>query len=288
MLKMKRKLFGIFLPFTIFVVPHNRKNTLKVKIPLGLMLAIILLAFTGSFWIVSKAVDMVEYNCMKKKVTHLSTQFNELKPVMASLKRSENEFRKIFSLKTKQDVILAIDEMDENGIENITDLKKQIASTMESVSKIRQYLNKARDVYFATPSGFPVEGHITSPFGLREHPKSGKMAHHSGVDIAASVGTPVKSTAEGIVSFAGYFPKGGNVVVIEHGSGMSTAYAHNKSIKVKVGDEVKKGQVIAISGETGSVTGPHVHYEIWKNGTRVNPAPYMRGDLYVWKKTSGD
>jgi len=107
---------------------------------------------------------------------------------------------------------------------------------------------------------------------------------HSGVDIEMPVGTPVKATAEGIVSFSGWGYKMGYVVVLEHGHGFSTVYAHNSKNMVAVAQRVKRGQVIAASGSTGRTTGAHVHYEVWKERNPINPLPYMSGGHDIFKK----
>jgi murein DD-endopeptidase MepM/ murein hydrolase activator NlpD len=111
---------------------------------------------------------------------------------------------------------------------------------------------------------------------LRIHPKTHKRDFHTGVDIAAWPGTPVRATADGIVVFAGWSGESGKLVVIEHGFGYTTCYAHNKKILVKVGQVVRRGDVIAYVGSTGRVTGPHVHYEVWVDKKPVNPIPYLR------------
>ncbi|MEJ2696668.1 MAG: M23 family metallopeptidase [Candidatus Sulfobium sp.] len=100
---------------------------------------------------------------------------------------------------------------------------------------------------------------------------------HSGLDIAAEPGEPVRATADGIVIFAGWSGNNGNLVAIEHGLGFRTYYAHNRKVVVKVGQKVKRGQVISYVGSTGRSTGPHVHYEIWHEGKRVNPKKYIKG-----------
>ena len=97
------------------------------------------------------------------------------------------------------------------------------------------------------------------------------------MDISAAPGNPVTATADGIVSFSGWNGGSGNLVVIEHGFGYSTFYAHNKMTAVKVGQRVKKGDVIAYVGSTGNTTGPHLHYEVWKNGSPVNPKSFIEG-----------
>jgi murein DD-endopeptidase MepM/ murein hydrolase activator NlpD len=109
------------------------------------------------------------------------------------------------------------------------------------------------------------------------NPVKGNSQFHSGLDIAARPGTPVRVTADGIVSFSGRSGSNGNLVAVEHGFGYTTYYAHNKKIDVKVGQVVSRGDVIAYVGSTGSTTGPHLHYEIWKNGDSVDPQPYVKG-----------
>jgi murein DD-endopeptidase MepM/ murein hydrolase activator NlpD len=156
-------------------------------------------------------------------------------------------------------------------------VKKEIQKTMESVANIKDYLSEQRDIYMATPRGWPVSGYISSPFGYRIHPQKGTREMHTGLDIAAEPGSPVKVTADGIVSFAGWSGGSGNLVVIEHGFGYSTCYAHNKKILVQVGEKVNRGEIISYVGSTGNSTGPHSHYEVWIDGKPVNPKTYLGG-----------
>jgi len=125
-------------------------------------------------------------------------------------------------------------------------------------------------------SGRPItKGWLSSYFGMRKDPFSGKPAMHKGVDFAGKEDADVIATASGVVSWAepryGY----GNLIEINHGAGLKTRYGHNKTMLVKVGDVVSKGQVIARMGSTGRSTGPHVHYEILRNGTQINPIKYV-------------
>ncbi|MDI6763489.1 MAG: M23 family metallopeptidase [Thermodesulfobacteriota bacterium] len=149
--------------------------------------------------------------------------------------------------------------------------------TMETVGEMRDYLSQQRDLYRSTPRGWPVDGRITSPYGRREHPKSGDDEFHGGVDISTVPGMPVRATADGIVSFSGWSGGSGNLVVIEHGFRFSTFYAHNKMVNVKVGQKVKRGDIISYTGSTGNSTGPHLHYEVWREGHPVNPGSYLEG-----------
>ncbi|WP_353894501.1 M23 family metallopeptidase [Proteinivorax hydrogeniformans] len=125
-----------------------------------------------------------------------------------------------------------------------------------------------------TPSIWPARGRVTSPFGYRRNPVTGARQHHSGVDIANSAGTPIIATANGTVASASYSGGYGNLIVIEHGYGYSTYYAHLSRIAVRPGQNVTRGQVIGYMGRTGRATGNHLHYEVRVRGTPVNPANF--------------
>jgi len=126
------------------------------------------------------------------------------------------------------------------------------------------------------PAGLPVEkGWLSSHYGYRVDPFSGKKAFHHGVDIAGKSGTKVLAAASGLVTWAGDKNGYGNLIEIDHGSGYVTRYGHNKKILVKVGDVVKQSDVIANMGSTGRSTGPHVHFEVLLQGKKVNPRQYL-------------
>ena len=126
------------------------------------------------------------------------------------------------------------------------------------------------------PARGPLErGWISSRYGPRIDPISGQPAWHHGVDFSGGAGSDVKAVAGGVVTFAGTSGPYGQMVEIEHGEGISTRYAHHESVVVKPGDVVKKGQMIARLGSTGRSTGPHVHFEVLKQGRRFDPAEYL-------------
>lgn len=127
----------------------------------------------------------------------------------------------------------------------------------------------------ATPSIWPTEGWVTSPFGRRISPFTGQPEMHTGVDITGKPGTPIKATAQGVVKFAGTDAGYGKTVVINHGGGIATRYAHLQSIKVQEGDQVARGVLIGELGNTGRSTGPHLHYEVQLNGVSVDPMRYI-------------
>lgn len=126
-----------------------------------------------------------------------------------------------------------------------------------------------------TPSIWPARGTVTSGFGLRISPFGDGNELHPGTDIAYTMGAPVVATADGEVVVSGLAGGYGNLVQIDHGNGIATLYGHNSQLAVTVGQQVKKGQVIAYAGSTGKSTGPHVHYEVRINNTPIDPMKYL-------------
>jgi murein DD-endopeptidase MepM/ murein hydrolase activator NlpD len=276
MSKFRRLMRKAFTPITVMLIPHSNSRHLSFKLPsIGIILSIALW-LTGSVYIVSIAVNAFEYRMMKERLSYYSKQFIELSGTIDGLRTAESEFRHLFSLGTKDKVLENVPVFDSGSID-MDALKKQIKNTMESVKGIKEYLKEQKDIYLATPKGWPVRGPITSGYGEREDPMNKGEEFHSGVDISVEPGTPVRATADGVVSFARWSGGSGNLVVLEHGFGYSTFYAHNSRIAVSVGQHVKRGEIIAYSGTTGYSTGPHSHYEIWKQGKHVNPMPYIQG-----------
>jgi len=132
----------------------------------------------------------------------------------------------------------------------------------------------------SAPGDVPVDGPISSPFGWRQSPfHPGTMGFHYGIDLAVQMNTPVRATKAGIVTYAAYDDVYGWRVEVTHPGGWLSFYAHNTILMVKVGQSIDKGAIIALSGTTGSSTGPHVHYEVHYNGVPVNPVLYMKVPL---------
>ncbi|EHG21558.1 hypothetical protein HMPREF9334_00975 [Selenomonas infelix ATCC 43532] len=122
-----------------------------------------------------------------------------------------------------------------------------------------------------TPSIWPAAGYVSSPYGLRFN----GTEFHQGIDIAADMGAPIVATADGVVTAAGWNGGYGNMVDVDHGGGIVTRYGHASAVAVTVGQQVRRGEVIAYVGSTGRSTGPHVHYEVRVDGQPVNPAGYL-------------
>jgi murein DD-endopeptidase MepM/ murein hydrolase activator NlpD len=161
----------------------------------------------------------------------------------------------------------------------VDDLQNQLSSREQQLGVLENLiltreLNK--QVY---PEGRPIqEGFISSYFGSRADPFTGYTAVHKGLDFAGTEGSKVSAVAAGLVTFAGERTGFGQMVEINHGNGLATRYAHNEKLLVKQGDMVRKGQDVALLGSTGHSTGPHLHFEVLKNGQQVDPLRFIGED----------
>lgn len=281
MYKLKRFFRKLFTPVTIMLIPHDSKRTINIKLPSIGVVSSVILWLVGSIYVVSIAIDTIEYYNMKSKLNFYMGQFIKLRTTISLIEKAEAEFKRLLSFKSKDKILENVDtriNIHDAGSLDMDSLKDQIKNTVEKVAEIQNFLKNQKDIYISTPKGWPVIGRITSEFGMRENPRYGGQEFHSGLDISAPTGSPVKATADGIVSFAGWSAGNGNLVVVEHGFGYSTFYAHNSSIAVKVGQRVKRGDTLAYVGSTGNTTGPHLHYEVWHNGKAINPMGFLKNN----------
>jgi murein DD-endopeptidase MepM/ murein hydrolase activator NlpD len=263
-------------PITIMVIPHENLKSLNLKVPLvGILLSLLVLT-VGAVQSYRLFVNGLKYTFLMYKVDFYNQKFSEWKSTVTALKETERDFRKIFSLKSKDEVLDTVDTSYSGDID-IENLMGEIQKTVERVDEIKDYLRIQKDIYMATPKGYPAEGNISSPYGMRYNPFGAERTFHSGVDISATPGTPIQATADGVVSYSGWTQPSGYVVVIQHGCGFSTAYAHNRGNAVKVGQRVKRGETVGYIGSSGKSTGPHVHYEVWEKGKRINPSKFLQG-----------
>lgn len=170
-------------------------------------------------------------------------------------------------------------EEKNQGLTDISDIKAMLNVINEEVERQEEVLSSLEretkdriNFLAAKPSGRPSAGQYTSPYGWRNNPFSGRGSEfHSGLDIAASYGTRIVATGAGRVTFSGYRAGFGYTVMINHGYGYTTMYAHCSSLNVKVGEYVERGQLIARMGRSGRATGSHVHYEVTYNGRTIDP-----------------
>ena len=266
----------LLTPVTVMLVPHTCRCELRLRMPAMVLVGLLALSLAGGVYVFTLADAAFRYEPARKELDHYKRQFAELEMTITSLSEANREFRSLFDLGDRSEVLENLNETDMGDID-MTYLKKQINHTIDTVGEIRDYLSEARDLYMATPMGWPVEGWLSSKFGYRVHPVKKHRMFHSGLDIATRPGKPVRVTADGVVSFSGRSGGNGNLVAVEHGFGYTTYYAHNKKNEVNVGQVVKRGDIVSYVGSTGTSTGPHVHYEVWKNGKSVDPMPFVKG-----------
>jgi murein DD-endopeptidase MepM/ murein hydrolase activator NlpD len=195
---------------------------------------------------------------------------------MAGLNEDEFDFENPVSAGGPDDEIIGDNRMDDVA----QDLAKVLAALDDRKRKLvlLETLIMERDLKsHSVPEGWPLlsGGVVTSSFGYRRHPVTGRRSMHMGIDIAGKHGSDIVAMADGLVIFSGRKSGYGNIVEVRHANGLETRYAHNHRNLVKEGDLVRKGQVIAKLGSTGRSTGPHVHFEVRRNGEAVNPMKYL-------------
>lgn len=162
-------------------------------------------------------------------------------------------------------------------VRNLEQVSGQVEKKSEHLSVLESTLMDRQLRAAVHPAGWPAEGGwVSSGFGVRSDPFTGRSAFHEGVDIASRYGSNIKAMGGGVVSYAGDKNGYGLTVEINHGNGYTTRYAHCKAVLVKVGDRVSKGQDVAKVGVTGRSTGPHLHFEVLREGKSINPSAYLR------------
>lgn len=154
-------------------------------------------------------------------------------------------------------------------------LGSSVSESGQSLRAFERFMERTRPMLISVPFRWPVRGALNSRFGMRPSPWTGDQEFHRGLDISASRGTAVLAPASGTVYFAGNGGEYGTTVILDHGHGLRSLYGHLQEIRVKQGQVVERGQVIALSGNTGRSSGPHLHYEIQVHGQAVDPRPYL-------------
>lgn len=219
----------------------------------------------------------------KKQIIELASQ---------NLKDNLQQLNIIKSSQERNSKILEnIKKIRENYIAKLTDQEKEIQSQIDEYKLEFQKINKEildiaysdglLDNYVGGTLAWPIPGYseITSSYGMRVHPITGYYSLHTGVDVSAPMGADFVAANDGIVTKAFFNPAYGNMVLIDHGGGISTLYAHGSEILVTVGQSVKRGDAILKVGSTGYSTGPHAHFEVRINGVTTNPLPYITNGL---------
>ena len=231
----------------------------------------------------------------REQIQKFANEINSLKSNLVKLNNFEKKIRIIANIDnpSEEDSLFGVggsipDDLDpelpltEKHNSLIREMHEQTQElNLASVSQEKVFeslikdLKRQRNLLSATPSIWPTKGWLASGFGYRISPFTGLREFHKGLDISSRKGTPVIATADGIVTFTGKNGFYGNMIKIDHGHGIVTRYGHLDKILKKRGEAVKRGDVIALMGNTGRSTGPHLHYEVFLNGLPINPKKYI-------------
>jgi murein DD-endopeptidase MepM/ murein hydrolase activator NlpD len=276
--------------YFVVVLAHSLRGRLRrVHIPHQAVYVTLALALFGCFSLFGfvasyarMAWKVANYNALRKEADQLRSRYQNLQKVvsqtneqLASLEVFANEVQVAYGIKQKLE-----------GPPDISSEGKLAPSFAESVNDYN-YLRTANNLSLGTrgysrfqpadsqPNIWPVDGRLMGAFGQRTDPFSGEGAFHTGVDISASTGAPIRATADGVVVFAQMFSGYGRLIRINHGNGVETYYAHLSRFYVQEGQDVRRGEVIGAVGSSGRVTAPHLHYEVRLGGAPVNPYRYL-------------
>lgn len=210
----------------------------------------------------------------KQEIVQKQQELNDQKELFVQLKdQNKQAMNNKLEVTQKKRKELESIQGSRNELEKALDELEQTSKQIEA--EIRQYQEKNQTTLGTGKYIWPVRGQIVQNFGWRIHPILRKRQFHTGLDIAVEYGRPILAADSGVVIFSGYNGGYGKMLLIDHGSGFSTLYGHASALLVDKGQTVVKGQVVAKVGTTGLSTGPHLHFEIRKNGTPVNPRDYL-------------
>lgn len=250
-----------------------------------------------------RAIDKeaeLKYEIIKDNYNTLAVKTKTLQQQMAELEKRDNEvYRSIFeatpltdsartkAIEKKKEIakinLIKGDDLGDEIAKTLNNITVRVAYEFESYNAIEKLINNQETKLASIPAIQPISNkqltRIASGFGMRIHPIYGIAKMHSGLDFTAPQGTPIYATGDGVVSTAGAGTGTGNHVIINHGYGYETEYMHMVRIKARVGQRVKRGEVIGWVGSTGASTGPHVHYEVHINGNPVDPVYFFFNDL---------
>ncbi len=300
--------------FTLIIVPDATAHFRQLKVPylltrgaLVLALALVVVGAATSYFMVTRYQTMKQtiqelpvarkvtreqknlIEQYEKDTTELRQMVSRLKLVNAKLMLMAgvenpigNEINLGMGGEDSSDITGIVESFDRKSEESMTEkianlekLKTAAIGQEEQSQRLMEFFQDQHTLLASTPSVWPVRGWLTSGFGKRKSPFTGRQSMHAGIDISTKTGTPIAAPADGVVSYSDRKGAYGLVLVIDHGYGYQTFYGHCSKLDKKVGEKVKRGEVIAYVGNTGSSTGSHLHYEVRVSGVATNPMKYI-------------
>lgn len=281
--------------FTVMIVPGDGERVRRIHVRRGVLFSVLTVASLfvallsyltySHFNIQFEKSELQRLRLVNGQQRHdlqrLIVDVELMRDELANLADTEARVRQLADFEGSPKALpVAVGGIPGDGTAGVVDeLQQQISQLQlaidlrrQSQEDVRNLLNDKVSLGRATPTGWPTKGWITSYFGMRQDPigRTGRRVHE-GLDIAANTGTPVFATGDGVVARVEYSKSYGKTVVVDHGYGYRTLYAHNSKNLVKRGTRVRRGDVIAEVGNTGISTGPHIHYEVQLNGVPIDP-----------------
>lgn len=298
-----------FKKITIVFLPDGANKVRQLKIPKFLIRFFILICISAAALIAWASYDYYSFNLEVPKRIHLqkenmqqrvqlaalSRKIDQINQKMVELRRFDNKLKVMVNLEPSDDNTQFIgvggydpmvmnpeyntDEASRNQVrlmhQSLDNLDTDISVQTQDKAELYKFLDDQKSMFACTPSIWPTKGWISSRFGYRISPFTNEKEFHNGLDVNARTGTPIIAPADGVVVSIGTNYGFGKLLTINHGYGLKTRYAHLSKYLVKKGQAVKRGQKIALMGNTGRSTGPHLHYEVHLKGVPVNPLRYI-------------
>ena len=293
----------------IFLVPDGTGCVKQLRLPKATLFFIIpLLIICAAFllWIIhdyigikAKTPQLAELQkenaLQKEQIVFMARRIDQVNQEMNELRELDHKLKVMVNLETGEgdeqfqgvggsdpallDPKKSIAKVDRDLVRamhrSLDNLNSDINSSKEDKAGLQEFLENQKMLLASTPSIWPAKGWLSSRFGYRKSPFTDKKEFHKGLDISTRKGSPIVVSADGTVSFTGRDRGYGRVVIIRHGYGLKTKYAHLKKSLVKKGQYVKRGETIGLVGNSGKTTGSHLHYEVHLNGVPVNPLRYV-------------
>lgn len=289
--------------YTLMIVPDRDSSTKRYRInrnhvlgALGTVVAFVAVLLGFGIHYVS-LLDRAHDNRLLRdenaqlrgQLLHVREKIAHIDETLDRVERFDQKLRAITSLNDERNLAIgpldgpeherSVDEGEEGSGEDLGGRLDSLVGEAEknerSLAELQRYFEDQKSLLASTPSIWPARGWVTSDFGSRLDPYTAKRVMHQGMDIANRHGAPVIAPADGVVVFAGVEGAYGKVVVLDHGFGLKTRYAHLAEFVVDRGEKVVRGQEIGSIGNTGRSTGPHLHYEVRVNGISQNPRKFI-------------
>ena len=294
---------------TVFWVPNSTNRVKQFRLPRSLPILLVFLLLCSSAvlaWIIKDYLFMKEKmpqiqllekenEQQKKLFLHLATRINQVSRKVGELKQFDRKLKVMVNLESSEDgeplkgvggsdpilldpkhtIARSHKELVRLMHRSLDNLENEIAIGEQDKVELHKFLENQKVLLASTPSIWPTKGWLSSDFGYRISPFTGEKEFHRGIDISTRMGAPIVAPSDGIVTNIHWDHGYGRLLSIKHGYGLITRYAHLKKALVKKGQFVKRGETIALVGNSGRSTGPHLHYEVHLNRVPVNPLRYI-------------